>query len=111
MTLSQLKCNAVFLVFLATVDRASSSTVESHRLTARIIGSLHSVLTARELELQFLVQPMRLCDDADPSAHAMIAQSLATVELKLPLRVSENNYGLDFMLSWKTETSASDQLR
>lgn len=77
------------LVVPATVDRASSTTVESRRLAARIIGSLNDALTAKELEEQFLSQAMRLCDDQDPSVRAMIAQSLASVGSKLPLRISE----------------------
>lgn len=77
------------LVVPATVDRASSTTVESRRLAARIIGSLNDALTAKELEEQFLGQAMRLCDDHDPSVRAMIAQSLASVGSKLPLRISE----------------------
>lgn len=77
------------LVVPATVDRASSATVESRRLAARIIGSLNDALTAKELEDQFLGQAMRLCDDQDPSVRAMIAQSLASVGSKLPLRISE----------------------
>ncbi|CAN8077161.1 unnamed protein product [Agarophyton chilense] len=77
------------LVVPATVDRASSPTVESRRLAARIIGSLNDALTPNELEEQFLGQAMRLCDDQDPSVRAMIAQSLASVGAKLPLRISE----------------------
>lgn len=77
------------LVVPATVDRASSTTVESRRLAARIIGSLNDALTAKELEDQFLGQAIRLCDDQDPSVRAMIAQSLASVGSKLPLRISE----------------------
>lgn len=90
MMLPQVKREDVLsLVVPATVDRASSSTVESRRLAARIVGSLNDALTAKELEEQFLGQAMRLCDDPDPSVRAMIAQSLASVGSKLPLRISE----------------------
>lgn len=90
MMLPQVKREDVLsLVVPATVDRASSTTVESRRLAARIIGSLNDALTAKELEEQFLGQAMRLCDDQDPSVRAMIAQSLASVGSKLPLRISE----------------------
>ncbi|KAI0565109.1 Serine/threonine-protein phosphatase 4 regulatory subunit 4 [Gracilaria domingensis] len=90
MMLPQVKRDDVkSLVVPATMDRASSPTVESRRLAARIIGSLNDALTAKELEEQFLGQAMRLCDDQDPSVRAMIAQSLASVGAKLPLRVSE----------------------
>eukprot|EP00178_Gracilaria_changii_P014885 TRINITY_DN417_c0_g1_i1.p1 TRINITY_DN417_c0_g1~~TRINITY_DN417_c0_g1_i1.p1 ORF type:complete len:857 (-),score=127.69 TRINITY_DN417_c0_g1_i1:4472-7042(-) len=90
MMLPQVKRDDVkSLVVPATVDRASSPTVESRRLAARIIGSLNDALTANELEEQFLSQAIRLCDDQDPSVRAMIAQSLASVGAKLPLRVSE----------------------
>lgn len=90
MMLPQVKREDVLsLVVPATVDRASSTTVESRRLAARIIGSLNDALTARELEEQFLGQAMRLCEDSDPSVRAMIAQSLASVGSKLPLRISE----------------------
>lgn len=90
MMLPQVKREDVLsLVVPATVDRAASSTVESRRLAARIIGSLNDALTAKELEEQFLGQAMRLCDDQDPSVRAMIAQSLASVGSKLPLRISE----------------------
>lgn len=90
MMLPQVKRDDVLsLVVPATVDRASSTTVESRRLAARIIGSLNDALTAKELEEQFLGQAMRLCDDPDPSVRAMIAQSLASVGSKLPLRISE----------------------
>ncbi|CDF40810.1 unnamed protein product [Chondrus crispus] len=90
MMLPQVKREDVLqLVVPATVDRASSPTVESRRLAARIIGSLNDALTAKELEDQFLGQALRLCDDQDPSVRAMIAQSLATVGSKLPLRISE----------------------
>lgn len=90
MMLPQVKREDVLqLVVPATVDRASSATVESRRLAARIIGSLNDALTAKELEDQFLGQALRLCDDEDPSVRAMIAQSLATVGSKLPLRISE----------------------
>lgn len=90
MMLPQVKREDVLsLVVPATVDRASSSTVESRRLAARIIGSLNDALTAKELEEQFLGQAMRLCDDVDASVRAMIAQSLASVGSKLPLRISE----------------------
>lgn len=90
MMLPQVKREDVLsLVVPATVDRASSTTVESRRLAARIIGSLNDALTAKELEEQFLGQAMRLCDDPDPSVRAMIAQSLASVGSKLPLRISE----------------------
>ena len=90
MMLPQVKRDDVLsLVVPATVDRASSPTVESRRLAARIIGSLNDALTAKELEDQFLAQAMRLCDDQDPSVRAMIAQSLASVGSKLPLRISE----------------------
>lgn len=90
MMLPQVKREDVLsLVVPATVDRASSTTVESRRLAARIIGSLNDALTAKELEEQFLGQAMRLCDDPDPSVRAMIAQSLASVGSKLPVRISE----------------------
>lgn len=90
MMLPQVKRDDVLsLVVPATVDRAASPTVESRRLAARIIGSLNDALTAKELEEQFLGQAMRLCDDQDPSVRAMIAQSLASVGTKLPLRISE----------------------
>lgn len=90
MMLPQVKRDDVLaLVVPATVDRAASRTVESRRLAARIIGSLNDALTAKELEEQFLGQAIRLCDDHDPSVRAMIAQSLASVGAKLPLRISE----------------------
>lgn len=90
MMLPQVKREDVLtLVVPATVDRASSTTIESRRLAARIIGSLNDALTVNELEEQFLAQAMRLCDDPDASVRAMIAQSLASVGSKLPLRISE----------------------
>jgi hypothetical protein len=79
------------LVVPATVSRASSQTVESRRLAARIIGSLNDTLTAEELEQKFLRQALRLCEDKDPSVRAMIAQSLASLGTKLPLVVSEKH--------------------
>lgn len=90
MMLPQVKREDVLsLVVPATVDRASSPTVESRRLAARIIGSLNDALTAKELEEQFLGQAIKLCEDRDASVKAMIAQSLASVGSKLPLRISE----------------------
>lgn len=91
MMLPQVKRDDVLtLVVPATVDRATSTTVESRRLAARIIGSLTDSLKADELEEKFLQQALTLCKDTDASVRAMIAQSLATVGAKLPLRVSEN---------------------
>ena len=102
MMLPQVKREDVLaLVVPATVDRAASATVESRRLAARIIGSLNDALTPKELEDQFLAQAIRLCDDNDPSVRAMIAQSLASVGAKLPLRVSEKQLWpkLDVLMS------------
>lgn len=104
MMLPQVKREDVLqLVVPATNDRASSPTVESRRLAARIIGSLNDALTAQELEEQFLGQAMRLCDDQDPSVRAMIAQSIASVGSKLPLRISEK------MLWPKLDSLMSDE--
>lgn len=92
MMLPQVKREDVLsLVVPATVDRATSTTVESRRLAARIIGSLNDSLTTDELEDKFLQQALKLCDDDDPSVRAMIAQSLASVGAKLPLKISENH--------------------
>lgn len=77
------------LVVPATIARASSATVESRRLAARVIGSLNDTLTASELHEKFLAHALVLCDDPDASVRAMIAQSLAALGAKLPLRVSE----------------------
>mmetsp|Transcript_3101 Transcript_3101/g.9465 ORF Transcript_3101/g.9465 Transcript_3101/m.9465 type:complete len:747 (+) Transcript_3101:443-2683(+) len=75
-----------------TLERCASSTVESRRLAARIMGSLTESLTEKELEDMFLAKSIALCDDADSSVRAMIAQSLATMGAKLPLRISEKHY-------------------
>lgn len=83
------RMDVVSLVVPATVTRAESTTVESRRLAARIIGSLNDTLTAQELESKFLKQALRLCDDENASVRAMIAQSLASLGTKLPLRTSE----------------------
>lgn len=92
MMLPQVKREDVLsLVVPATVDRATSTTVESRRLAARIIGSLNDSLTSDELEDKFLQQAIKLCGDEDASVRAMIAQSLASVGAKLPLKISENH--------------------
>uniref|UniRef100_A0A7S1TGX7 Condensin complex subunit 1 C-terminal domain-containing protein n=1 Tax=Compsopogon caeruleus TaxID=31354 RepID=A0A7S1TGX7_9RHOD len=83
------RSDVLALVVPATKDRALSDKVEFRRLAARIIGSLNDALTAEEVEEQFLDQALAICDDPDSSVRAMIAQSLASVGSKLPLRVAE----------------------
>jgi HEAT repeats len=92
MMLPQVKRQDVLeLVVPATSDRANSNTPESRRLAARIIGSLNDSMTADEIENMFLKQALELAADEDPSVRAMIAQSMAAVGSKLPLRVSEKH--------------------
>lgn len=92
MMLPQVQRNDVLeLVVPATVERAVAANPESRRLAARIIGSLNDSMTADELERIFLQQALSLADDPDDSVRAMIAQSLAAVGIKLPLRVSETH--------------------
>jgi len=80
------------LLVPVTLERCGSSTVESRRLAARIMGSMTENLTTKELEDLFLAKSVALCDDKDSSVRAMIAQSLATMGAKLPLRISEQYY-------------------
>jgi hypothetical protein len=92
MMLPQVKRQDVLeLVVPATTERASAPTAESRRLAARIIGSLNDSMTADEIETTFLKQALDLAADEDPSVRAMIAQSMAAVGSKLPLRVSERH--------------------
>lgn len=92
MMLPQVKREDVLeLVVPATTERACASTPESRRLAARIIGSLNDSMTAEELEETFMRQALDLASDEDPSVRAMIAQSMAAVGSKLPLRVSEKH--------------------
>lgn len=92
MMLPQVKRQDVLdLVVPATSERANSMTAESRRLAARIIGSLNDSMTADEIEDMFLKQAIELASDDDPSVRAMIAQSMASVGSKLPLRVSEKH--------------------
>lgn len=92
MMLPQVKRQDVLdLVVPATAERANAPAAESRRLAARIIGSLNDSMTADEIEAMFLTQAIELAGDEDPSVRAMIAQSLAAVGSKLPLRVSEKH--------------------
>lgn len=77
------------LIVPATTERATANTAESRRLAARIIGSLHDTMTADEIEIMFLSRSLDLAADKDASVRAMIAQSMAAVASKLPLRVAE----------------------
>lgn len=72
------------------VDRAVSSRAIDRRLAARIIGSLNDALTADELESIFDKTCIKLSEDEDDTVRAMMAQSLAAVATKLPLRVAES---------------------
>lgn len=92
MMLPQVKREDVLeLVVPATTERAVAQTPESRRLAARIIGSLNDSMTAEEIETTFLSEALSLADDEDPSVRAMIAQSMAAVGSKLPMRVSEKH--------------------
>lgn len=92
MMLPQVKRQDVLeLVVPATTERANAPTAESRRLAARIIGSLNDSMTADEIETMFLAHAIELAGDDDPSVRAMIAQSMAAVGSKLPLRVSEKH--------------------
>lgn len=106
MMLPQVKRQDVLeLVVPATSDRANSKTPESRRLAARIIGSLNDSMTAEEIESMFLKQAIDLADDEDPSVRAMIAQSMAAVGSKLPLRVSEKHLWPKLKLLMKDENA------
>lgn len=84
--------DVIRLLVPVTLERCVSPTVESRRLAARIMGSLTESLTDVELEQTFLEKSIALCDDKDSSVRAMIAQSLASLGAKLPLRISEQYY-------------------
>ncbi len=79
------------LVVPATIERASAKAPESRRLAARIIGSLNDSLQADEIQALFLDHALTLADDSDESVRAMIAQSMASVGVKLPLSVVEKH--------------------
>lgn len=78
------------LVVPATIERAGCEAPESRRLAARIIGSLNDSLNADEIQSLFLEHALTLADDEDESVRAMIAQAMASVGVKLPLRVVED---------------------
>lgn len=79
------------LVVPATIERASANAPESRRLAARIIGSLNDSLQADEIQVLFLDHALALAEDSDESVRAMIAQSMASVGVKLPLPVVEKH--------------------
>ncbi|OSX71951.1 hypothetical protein BU14_0488s0013 [Porphyra umbilicalis] len=93
MLLPQLpKDDALRLVVPAVTARAAAPSADSRRLAARIIGALDGVLSAADLEAQFLPPTLLLCDDEDASVRAMIAQSVATLGAALPLGVCESHF-------------------
>lgn len=73
------------------VERAVSSKAHDRRLAASIIGSLNDTLTAHELEGIFRKTVLHLSADADDSIRAMIAQSMAAVTIKLPIKTAEKD--------------------
>lgn len=71
------------------IDRAVSENPHQRRFAARIIGSLNDALDATELEAIFIKTALNLSMDEDDTVRALIAQSMASMGIKLPLRVSE----------------------
>lgn len=72
------------------IDRAVSHNSLQRRFAARIIGSLNDALDASELEGIFIKTALNLSIDEDENVRALIAQSMAAVGTKLPLRASES---------------------
>lgn len=72
------------------IDRAVSQNSLQRRFASRIIGSLNDALDAAELEGIFIKTALNLSFDEDESVRALIAQSMAAVGTKLPLRATES---------------------